>query len=105
VCGEREVIDRQLTDQRLDVSVVRRVLALCLRDGRDVRDETVESSAAPFRFDMEQVRLFKRTFIDATSVVFCDFFFDIAYADPAASEWDDDVTRVLHRDERNFNAK
>jgi hypothetical protein len=47
VGGEREMLDWQVTDQRLDVGVVLTMLALRLRDGRDIRDESVEKSPLP----------------------------------------------------------
>ena len=45
------MVDRQVTDQRLDVSVVCGVLAARLRDDRDIRDESIEIVAYPFTFE------------------------------------------------------
>ncbi len=40
--GERTAINRQTTDQRLDIRVVRSTLALRLRDGGDLRDQSIK---------------------------------------------------------------
>lgn len=52
--GEREVVNREATDQRLDVSVVCCTLALWLRDGGDIRNEPIEIVACPVEFDVEK---------------------------------------------------
>ena len=55
--GEREVVDRQITDQRLDVGVVLTMLATRLCDGGDVCDESVEIVAYTVGFVVEKLQL------------------------------------------------
>lgn len=45
-----------MTDQRFDVRVVRGTLALRLRGGGDIRDESVEIVTYPFGLDIEKAR-------------------------------------------------
>lgn len=54
MCGEREVVNRQATDQRLDISVVLTVLATGLRDGCDVSNESIGIVAYTVGFAVEK---------------------------------------------------
>lgn len=51
------MVNRQPTDKRLDVRVLRGVLALRLRGDRDSRDEFTKIVTYPFGFDVEQAGL------------------------------------------------
>ena len=55
--NEGEVIDRQITNQRLDIGVVLTVLAARLCDGGNVCDESAEIIAYTVGFAVEKSQL------------------------------------------------
>lgn len=57
MCSECEVVNREATDQQLDVAVVLATLAARLRDGSDISDKSIEISTLPFRLAIEKAGL------------------------------------------------
>jgi hypothetical protein len=51
------MVNREPRNQHLDICVIRRAFALGLHDGRDIRNESVESVACSVEFVLEKPSL------------------------------------------------